>query len=57
MVGQGEVKNSVGNREAKEITCMTHGHELKAVGECWREGGAGQRGRKGRKRNGTTVIA
>ena len=24
----GEGKNSVGNVEAKELTCMTHGHEL-----------------------------
>ena len=23
-----EVKNSMGNGEAKELTCMTHGHEL-----------------------------
>ena len=26
---QGEGKNSVGNIEAKELICMTHGHELK----------------------------
>ena len=26
---QGEGKNSVGNVEAKELICMTHGHELK----------------------------
>ena len=25
---QGESKNSVGNVEAKELICMTHGHEL-----------------------------
>ena len=25
---QGEVKNSMGNREAKELICTTHGHEL-----------------------------
>ena len=25
---QGEVKNSIGNGEAKELICMTHGHEL-----------------------------
>ena len=25
----GEVKNSMGNVEAKELTCMTYGHELK----------------------------
>ena len=32
MVGtnrQGEVKNSMGNGEAKEFICMTHGHELR----------------------------
>ena len=26
---QGEVKNSIGNGEAKEFICMTHGHELR----------------------------
>ena len=26
---QGEVKNSIGNGEAKERTCMTQGHELR----------------------------
>ena len=26
---QGEVKNSVGNGEAKELICMTLGHELR----------------------------
>ena len=26
---QGEGKNSIGNVEAKELICMTHGHELK----------------------------
>ena len=25
----GDVKNSIGNGEAKELTCMTHGHELR----------------------------
>ena len=33
---QGEGKNSIGNGEAKELTCTTHGHELKGgmqVGE------------------------
>ena len=32
MVGgnrQGEVKNSIGNGEAKELICMTHGHGLR----------------------------
>ena len=27
---QGAVKNSIGKREAKELTPMTHGHELRA---------------------------
>ena len=52
---QGEGKNSIGNAEAKELTCMTHGHEVrwgndgrKAV-----QGGGEERGDK----NGTTVIA
>ena len=26
---QGQVKNSMGNGEAKELICMTHGHELR----------------------------
>ena len=26
---QGEVKNSIGNGEAKELICMAHGHELR----------------------------
>ena len=51
---QGEVKNSIGNVEAKDLICMTHGHDVR-----WgNDGGgcAGCRGIKGRK-NGTTVIA
>ena len=28
----GEVKNSIGNVEAKELICMTQGHELRAGG-------------------------
>ena len=50
---QGEVKNSRGNREAKELICTTHGHELR-VGGCWKVGGqsAGQKGKKGRKKLG-----
>ena len=37
---QGEGKNSVGNVEAKELTSMTHGHELcGGGGGCGREGG------------------
>ena len=26
-----EGKNSIGNGEAKELTCMIHGHELKGL--------------------------
>ena len=38
---QGEVKNSMGNGETKELICMTHGHELR-----WRnDGGGGVQGR------------
>ena len=43
---EGEVKNSIGNREAKEVICMTHGHEQRS-GECRWEGVAGQMGNKG----------
>ena len=43
---QGEVKKNIANGEAKEFTCMTHGHELR--GEYWREG-SGWRRIKGRK--------
>ena len=54
-IQKGEVKNSRGNGEAKELICMTHGHELK-----WGNAGVwvvvGRSGRKGRK-NVTTVIA
>ena len=58
MVGtnrQGEVKNSMGNGEPKELICMTHGHELRWETDGGR-GGVGQRGIKGRK-NGTTLMA
>ena len=54
---QGEIKNSIGNGEAKELTCMTHGHELRwEVGNAGGRRGTGQRGIKGRKKW-TTVIA
>ena len=46
--------NSIGNGEAKELICMTHGRELKGGGGML-VGAAGWRGIKGRK-NGTTVI-
>ena len=28
---QGKVKNNIGNVEAKEFICMTHGHELMGI--------------------------
>ena len=37
---QGQVKNSTGNREAKELMCLTHGHELRR-----RNDGGGVQGR------------
>ena len=30
---QGEIKNSIGNGEAKELICTTHGHELRGWGK------------------------
>ena len=58
MVGknrQGEVKNSIGNGEAKELTCTTHGHELRR-GELLEGRGVPGRGGQGEK-IGITVIA
>ena len=51
---QGEVKNSIGNVEAKELIYTTHGRELKRG--TWVGGGV-QGGGEGRRENGTTVIA
>ena len=49
MVGrQGEVENSIGNIEAKELICITHGHELQG-GNVGGRGCAGWSGVKGRK--------
>ena len=28
-IRQGEGKNSIGNEEVKELTCTTHGHEIR----------------------------
>ena len=43
----GEVKNSMGNEEAKELMCTTDGHELRwgmLVGEgCREEGNKGEK--------------
>ena len=52
---QGEVKNSIGNREAKELICMTHEHELRRRGELLEGGGV--EGGKGKKKIVTIVIA
>ena len=52
---QGDVKNSMGNVEAEELICMTHGQELR-VGEM-QVGGGMQGGKEYRGENGTTVIA
>ena len=45
---QGEVKNSMGNVEAKELICTTHGHELNG-GNAGGRGCVGGRGIKGGK--------
>ena len=47
---QDEVKNSMRNGEAKELTYMTHGHELRCgnAGRGWVQG----RGNKGQKKMG-----
>ena len=45
---QGEVKNSTGNVEAKELTHMIYGHELR-WGNAGGRRATGQRGIKGRK--------
>ena len=50
MVGrQGEVKNSIGNVEAKELVCMTHRHVLKVGRNVGGRGCAGRKGIKGGK--------
>ena len=36
------IKNSMGNGEAKEVICMTHGHELRGEGRCRAEGDKGK---------------
>ena len=46
---------SIGNGEAKELICTTHGHELRLWGSAGGRGYAGCRGTEGG--NGTTVIA
>ena len=51
---QWEVENSIGNVEAKELICTTHGCELRGVGNAGGRGCAESRGKRGG--NGTTVI-
>ena len=51
----GDVNYGIGNREAKELICVTHGHELRG-GMLEGRGVHGRRGIKGRK-IWTTVIA
>ena len=46
---QGEVKNSIGKIEAKELICTNHGRELRGVENAGGRGCAGQRGIKGGK--------
>ena len=48
---QGEVKNSTENGEAEELTCMSHGHELR-LGNAGGRWDTGWRGIKGRKKIG-----
>ena len=43
-IDNGEVKNSIGNGEAKELICTTHGHELRRGGNT---GGRRLQGREG----------
>ena len=51
----GEVKNSIGNEEAKELICTTHGHEVN--GRIAKGRGILDRVRWRREKNGTTIIA
>ena len=44
----GGVKNSMGNGEAKELLCMTHGHELRWENDGGRWGTGWRRKRGGR---------
>ena len=53
---QGEVKNSIGDGEAKELIRMTHGHQLRWGGMLV-GGGVQAEVNKGEGKNGTTVIA
>ena len=52
----GKVKNGIGNREFKELVCITHGHEVSVWGGAGGLRGTGWREEKGGK-IGKTVIA
>ena len=52
-----EVKNSIGNGEADELICATHGRELSDGGNAGRRWDARRRRIKSRRKNGTTIIA
>ena len=49
---QGDVKNSIGNREAKELICTTHEHELRGGGSTGGRGWCRVEGNKGEKKMG-----
>ena len=51
-----DVKNSIGNGEAKEFICTSHRHELRR-GTMLGWGGCREKGDKEEKNIGTTVIA
>ena len=53
---RGRIKNSIGNGEARELICMTHGHELR-WGNAGGKAGCRVKGNKEEIKNGTTVIA
>ena len=49
--GEGAGKNSIGNGEAKELICTTHGHKLRGQ-ECLWEGWCRAEGNKREKKLG-----
>ena len=48
-IDRGELKSNVGNGEAKELICTTHGHEL-SRGKCYMEEGYRAKEEKGEKK-------
>ena len=52
----GDIKTSIGNEEARESICTTHGHELRDRGNAGGNAGTGRKRIKGRENNGTTII-